>query len=370
MTDERVEGLRLALEEAQVEGLLVQDAANIYYLSGFDGDTGWLLVGKERQFILSDSRFTLQMKQQAPDFEPVDTTGGAWKAIARTAKEAGLLPLGVEREKLTLAQYDALRKHLRKRDLKPVSGLVERLRARKTPDEIERIRAAAEIADRALLAALLGFSEEETEAELALKFELACRQSGAEGLSFPPIIAFGANAALPHYSPGKRRPRRGEVILCDVGAQFDHYASDMTRTYSWGAPEAEMAKIYRLVYEAQAKALEVIKPGVGWKVVDRAARDYIERAGYGEFFRHGLGHPVGLDVHDCAPPPVDEKQGFLLEEGMVMTVEPGIYLEGKGGVRLEQLVVVTADGCEILSRTPQPPELTPLEDVLSDLHIG
>jgi len=361
----RLELVRGEMAKVGVKGLLVNDWASIFYLSGFDGDTGWLLIGSDSQFILSDSRFTVQAREQAEGFEYVDTTSKAWDTIALTARESGLLPLGLEPRKTTLAEQNWLRHKLRRKDLKPAEGLAELGRAIKDDEEIALIRKAAKLADEALTKILKASLEGLTEAQLAALFEYEVRMAGADRTAFPSIIAAGANAAKPHANCEARVPQQGEVLLCDLGASFHHYASDTTRTYSMGRPKGRMGDVYAAVWEAQRSAVETVGPDVPWRQVDAAARDVLRRTSWNEYFRHGIGHLVGIDVHDPSPKRRSDDTELILAPGMVITVEPGVYLEGEGGVRIEDLVLVTDSGCEVLTAGPNPEHLTSIEEVLA-----
>lgn len=362
---DRLALVRSEMAKAGVKGLLVSDWASIFYLSGFDGDTGWLLIGPDSQFILSDSRFTVQASEQAEGFEYVDTTSKVWDILAMTAKESGLLPLGIDPRKTTLAEQGWLRHKLRKKDLKPAEGLAELGRGIKDADELALIRKAAKLTDEALLKILKASLEGLTEAQLAALFEYEVRMAGADKTAFPSIIAGGANAAKPHANCEACVPRRGEVLLFDLGASFHHYASDTTRTYSVGKPRGRMIDVYAAVWEAQRAAVEAVGPDVPWKQVDAAARDILRRTGWNDYFRHGIGHSVGIGVHDPSPRRRSDDTELILAPGMVMTVEPGVYLEGEGGVRIEDLVLVTDSGCEVLTAGPNPERLTSIEEVLA-----
>ena len=344
----RAERLSELVSARELDQLFVSDLTNVRYLTGFSGTNGACLAGPELHVFFTDFRYTERAEREV---------GGEWE---RPDAERELLPqvaarmkgrVGFEDGKLSVRQLGKLRDALGEGvELLPAGDLVEELRARKDPEEIERIAAAAELADDVYRWALERGLAGTEEREIARSCEARIRELGAEP-SFPPIVAGAANGALPHAEPEDRKIGTGELVVFDMGAQLDGYCSDCTRTYATGDPGDEEREVYELVREAQAAALEAVRPGTAAKEVDSVPRKLIESAGHGERFGHGTGHGVGMEVHEA--PRVATSSEDELAEGNVVTIEPGVYLPGKFGVRIEDLVVVTADGHRNLSGLPK-----------------
>ncbi len=344
----RGERLGKLVGERELEMLFVSDLTNVRYLTGFTGTNGACLVGPELRVFFTDFRYTERAAEEV---------GAEWE---RPQGERDLLPqiakrmhgrVGFEDAKLSVRQLKRLRETVTDEvELVPAGDLVEELRAVKEPEEIERIAAAAELADGVYRWALERGLAGKAEREVARGCEARIRELGAEP-SFPPIVAAGANGALPHAEPGEREIGRGELVVFDMGALFDGYCSDCTRTFATGEPGDEAREVYELVREAQAAALEAVKPGISGKEVDAVPRELIAAAGHGERFSHGTGRGVGLEVHEG--PRLGVSSEDELREGNVVTVEPGVYLPGRFGVRIEDLIVVTADGHNNLSGLPK-----------------
>jgi Xaa-Pro aminopeptidase len=356
--EHRLARLRAALAAAGLPALLVSAPANRRYLSGFTGSYGALLVAPQAALLLTDGRYTIQAARQAPAFalRQVVNPGRPLPAVlAEAAAELGLAGLAFEAAHTTVADHERLARALGDAvALVPSEGLVEGLRERKDADEIATLRRAAAITDAALAAVLPRLRPEQSEREAAWMLEVALREGGAESPSFPIIVAAGPNAALPHHRPGDDALGVGRPIVIDMGARLDGYHADLTRTVALGAPDARLREVYAIVHAAQRRAIAGLRPGLRADEADALARDHIAAAGFGDNFGHGLGHGVGLDIHEGpglrrAPP---GGQGAPLEAGMVTSVEPGIYIEGWGGVRIEDLAVITAAGCELISHAP------------------
>lgn len=346
----RLERLRRRMAEEQVDGLLVGSPANRRYLSGFTGSSGWLLITADRAELWTDFRYLEQAAAQAPAFEIVRHEADVYRHLGRRVGELGLGRLGFERDHLSYRQWERLRGGLpEKVELVPVAGWIEELRRVKDAGEIAAIRQAARIADEALLEVLADLRPGRTEREVALQLEFAMRRRGAEGVAFDFIVASGPRSALPHGTASDRVIQEGDLLTVDYGAVYGGYASDCTRTVVVGRAGERQREIYDIVLEAQRRALAAVRPGATGAEVDRAAREVIESAGYGEHFGHATGHGVGLEVHE-GPRLAATGGDDVLAPGMVVTVEPGIYLPGWGGVRIEDLVVVTESGGEILTR--------------------
>ena len=347
LVSERVDRLRERLEEP----LLVSDAANVFYLSGLESSNAALLVEPERVRVFTDFRYA----EAARAIDGVEFVE-AKRDLFQTLSEILDGTIGFEATSLTFERHARL--HAGGIDLVPRYGLVEELRAVKDEDELDSIRRAGAIVNIAFERfADQGDIVGHTERELAWRFEQFLHEANADGVSFPVHVASGPNAALPHANPGERRVEEGETVIVDAGCVVDGYCSDCTRTFASGPLPDELQRAYDVCLDAQLAGLEAIRPGASGPGVDSAARDRIEAAGFGEAFGHGLGHGVGILVHE--DPRLAQESRSTLESGNVVTVEPGIYLPGKGGIRIEDLVVVTDDGPEVL--TPFPKELRTLD---------
>jgi Xaa-Pro aminopeptidase len=353
---DRARRVREALTEAGCTALLVTNITNIRYLTGFTGSAGMLLVTPDGLVLVTDGRYRDQAAAQIRD-AGVD----ADVSIGRTADEqrdhlvALVRPLGglgLEANHVTWAQERRLAgEWFGGVELIPTEGLVESLRQRKDDGEIARLSAAAAMADAALAAVRHRLGEGATEAEIALELEWQMRRLGADGPSFETIVASGPNAAMPHHRAGSRRIHEGDPVVIDFGALVDGYHSDMTRTIVVGQPTSTLARMYDVVADAQEAGVSAVRAGVGAREVDDACRSVIRSAGWEDAFLHGTGHGVGLDIHE--PPRVSASADATLADGHVVTVEPGVYLPEHGGVRIEDTVVVTPDGCRTLTRAPK-----------------
>jgi Xaa-Pro aminopeptidase len=348
MSAERAERLVALLPEAHVDVMLVTDLVNVRYLTGYTGSNGLALIGPQTRTFITDFRYVEQAAEEVdPTFERVRAPLDLLDSVAE-ALPARQLRLGFEDTHVSVRSRDRLRELLEERiELVGAGGLVERLRAVKDSDEIERIRAAAALADasfrRLIDAGLVGH----TERDLALALEQDMRGHGAKRPSFDAIVAGGPHGALPHAQPREAPIERGQLVVIDWGAELDGYCSDCTRTVATGEPGGEARRIYDLVLEAQLAGLQAVKAGANGRDVDGVARGLIDRAGQAEHFGHGLGHGVGLAVHEG--PRLSQRSEDDLVAGNIVTVEPGIYLPGQFGVRIEDLVAVTADGCDIVT---------------------
>ncbi|MBI5562595.1 MAG: aminopeptidase P family protein [Deltaproteobacteria bacterium] len=341
----------LVREEAArrgVDGFLVTDIRNIRYLSGFTGGSAYMLVTAGRDWFLTDSRYGEQARDEVRAAS-LRIYKKPLEAIAALVSELRLKVVGFESNNLTVDAHGRLRKVLSGVRLKPVSGFINGIRARKDRFEIEQLRASARLLSLCYETTERMLRPGVVESEVAFEAEAAARDAGAEGLAFDTIMASGWRGALPHGKASDKRVRKGELVVADMGVVFNGYNSDCTRTYCVGRAGAREREVYQVVLDAQRRAIETIRPGVPCSEVDRAARDYIAEAGYGGYFGHGTGHGVGLDIHE--QPVVGPASKDALAEGMVITVEPGIYIPGWGGVRIEDMALVTKDGFEILTGT-------------------
>jgi Xaa-Pro aminopeptidase len=356
--EQRIEKIRAALTEKELDALLVLVEENRIYLSGFTGEdtqcdesAGALLITPDRLVLTTDSRFVEHAQTEAPLYEIVCYKKGLAKELPALAKQLEIRNLGFESIRTTVLQLNQWKKELDGTDsqleLIPTEDLVEKLRIIKTDDEIEKTRQALTLAESVFTCVIATAEPGLRERELAWNMEKGMREAGAQELSFPTIVASGPNSALPHAVPGERHIRAGEPLLVDWGARLNGYCSDTTRTVFVGQPDEKFLEVYHTVREAHQKAITAIQAGMHVREVDSIARDYIDKQGFQGKFGHGLGHGTGLAVHE--QPRLSPLADAVLEEGMLCTVEPGIYLPGWGGVRIENQVVVRKDGAESLN---------------------
>lgn len=342
----RVERLREAIAERELDRLLVGNLVNVRYLSGFTGTNGVLLIGPDQALLLTDFRYLTQAAEQAPGFEIID--GGSKPRETLAARIADSARIGFDDADMRVQAHAAWREALPGSvEMVPSAGLVEGLRAVKEPSEIEAVAAAAEIADSIYATLAEEGLKGRTERDVAWRIEVLARERGASGLSFPPIVAAGPHGALPHAEPRDEPIGGGLLVVLDLGVVVGGYCSDATRTFATGELAAGERAVYDLVLEAQLAGLAAIAPGASCSAVDAAAREVIAAAGHGERFGHSLGHGVGLEVHER--PTLSSRSEGELVSGNIVTVEPGVYVEGEFGVRIEDLVVVQDGAPRILS---------------------
>ena len=343
------EKLRIVMRQHEIQAFWVSNPANVRYLSDFSSpEDGKVLVTLEDAFLITDDRYTVQAAQETT-LEVKSARAAAVLEFAASVVKGR--PTGFEVDDTTYKQFDALREQL-SAPLRPVEGLVEGLRLFKTPKELELIREAARLTDLALERVLPKVVPGAIERDIALDLEIEMRRAGADERGFGFIVASGERSAMPHGAASSKVIGNNEMVTIDMGSLYQGYHSDMTRTYALGDPGEELTKVHRIVAQAHQAALEKLRARVKAFDVDAAARDLIKNAGYGDFFGHGVGHGVGLNIHEA--PSLSTRSGdLILEAGMVVTIEPGIYLPGKGGVRIEDLVLVTTDGFEFLSHAPR-----------------
>ncbi len=348
----RLKKLRKRLARRRLDGFLVTNSKNIYYLCGFFGDNSWLLVTAERALLITDFRFREQAEETlAPGCEVRVRTGESLSGKAAVlCRELSLKKIGFEGRHLNCESFLRLKKVLRKRELRPVGEPVEELRMIKDPEEIEFLRRAARITSQVLGMVLRGVTPELTEFDLAGRITIGMLRDGGAP-AFPPIVASGTHSSQPHAVALRHSIGEGSALLIDLGTESENYNSDMTRTFVLKTFPRRFKTIYRAVLSAQKKALQAIRPGVQASLIDGAARGYLEERGYGPYFGHSLGHGVGLEVHER--PLISPRSADILKEGMVFTVEPGVYIPGWGGIRIEDTVLVTGDGYEILTGYPK-----------------
>ncbi|MBI2875666.1 MAG: aminopeptidase P family protein [Candidatus Tectomicrobia bacterium] len=349
MHEKRVAALRDKLGALDVAGLLVTQLDNVRYLSGFTGTAGVVLVTAQEAFFLTDSRYTTQAKAQVAGLFTVLEHRKILERMIELIGSLGIARVGFEAPSLSYAQYRQLQQALSSQELLPCEKVVEELRAVKDEGEVQQIRGAIALVAEALRAVRPRLRPGVEERAVALDFEVCLRRMGAEKIAFDVIVASGARSALPHGVASAKAIQSGDLVVFDCGATFQGYNSDLTRTWMIEKSDPRQEEIYRIVAEAQRKAIEAIKPGVCTHEVDAVARTVIQEAGYGEFFGHGTGHGVGLALHE--EPSLSRDEGPALKEGMVVTVEPGIYLPDWGGVRIEDMVLVTREGHEVLTES-------------------
>ena len=357
---ERLQRLRTALAERDLPAILLTAPASRRYISGFTGSAGALLISAEAALLLTDGRYVVQAAAEAPAFSLCEIRPPARplpKLIAELTAELGIGRLGFEAAAMTVAEYRQLTAALGNAvELVATENIVEELRMVKDSGEIALLRKAVAITDAALAAVLPTLSPAMTEREAAWKIEVALHELGAEGPSFPIIVAAGRNSARPHHTPGDDQLGEGQPIIIDMGARYSGYHADLTRTIVLGQADDMFRAVYAATLAAQQAAIQALRPGLPWSEADVVARRVIGEAGYADGIAHSLGHGVGLVIHEApwlrmtAP---DAPPSPPLQAGMVTSVEPGIYLPAWGGVRIEDLVLITADGCEVLSQSPR-----------------
>ena len=346
----RLQKLRQRLAEKEVDGIIVSQPENRRYLSGFDGSAGYLLITPKNKILATDFRYIEQVKRQAPDYEIFTISSGILDWLPGLAADLGLKRLGFEAGHITYAAYQQLTDILKQSQLKlvPLDGIIESLRAIKEPEEIELISKAAEISDSALEYIENMIHTGISEMELAWEIEKFMREKGSEPIPFDVIAASGPNSALPHAKPSSHIIQTGESVIIDIGARIGGYSSDLSRTIHVGTADDTFNKVYDTVLRAQLMAIAAIKKGMTGGEIDDVARMVIKQAGYGEAFGHALGHGIGLAPHE--QPRLGPTSPDKLAAGMVFTIEPGIYLSGWGGVRIEDVVVLEEGEIEVVSK--------------------
>jgi len=343
---ERLKNIQEVVRSKGLDALLVSKPENRFYLSGFTGSSGFLVISADEAYLVTDFRYVEQAQQQVECFKVIKHETPVFKTINNLLKQLDIANLGFEANHLTFEQYTFLNENL-ECSLIPEKNIVEELRKVKSAEEIEKIKKAVEISEKAFESILAKIKPGVTEKELALELEFSMKKMGAESLSFDIIVASGKRSSLPHGRAADKKIEEGDLITFDFGCKHAGYCSDMTRTVVLGKPSKEQENIYYTVLSAQQKALQYIKPGMKAAEIDSIAREVITSAGYGDYFGHGLGHGVGLEVHEA--PRLSKEGDETLQPGMVVTIEPGIYIPDFGGVRIEDLVVITENGCNNLN---------------------
>lgn len=347
----RYDKLQTLLETKRLDAILVSDGYNMRYFSGFTGATGYLLITKNSKTLFTDSRYTIAATTQAPDYTivEVDAARDYCKVLNQVLAAEHIAALGFEANQVRYSTYETLKECLIAKELVPLSGELADLRRIKTAEEIDLHRQAEHIGDIAFEEILKDIKPGVTELEIAAKLEYIMKVNGADKLSFESIVASGVNSAKPHAEPGHKKIELGDFVTMDFGCVYNGYCSDMTRTIVVGKASEKQKEIYNTVWKAQLAVLDMLKPGLPGKAYDKVAREIIYGAGYEGYFGHGLGHSVGLEIHEN--PRFSMIEEDIIEAGMIMTVEPGIYLPDFGGVRIEDMVVMTEDGYENLAHS-------------------
>ncbi|HHX12832.1 MAG TPA: aminopeptidase P family protein [Clostridiales bacterium] len=333
------------LQKNDLDAVLISNGKNMYYVSGFAGETGYVYISSKRHAVITDFRYTIQAEIEAQGYEIITIgNGGYEEAINDILKEDGINRLGFESEDMLFATYNKLKDKLDVAEFLPLADDITKLRRIKTPKELEYIKKAEAIGDTVFTEILNFIKPGMTELEIAARIEYLLKVNGGTTTSFPAIVASGVNSSMPHAVPSHKKVEMGDFLTMDFGCVYNGYCSDMTRTIVIGKASDKQKEVYNTVLKAQMAVLDVIKAGFKGKELDKIARDIIYGAGYEGCFGHGLGHSVGLAIHEGPRLSLSEEDVILA--GMTETIEPGIYIKDFGGVRIEDLVVVTETGCE------------------------
>ncbi|HOM03076.1 MAG TPA: aminopeptidase P family protein [Acetivibrio sp.] len=346
-TGKRLDNLRLKLKEKGIDAAIIAKSANYFYLSGFTGSFAYLIITQKDAVLVTDFRYKEQARIQAPLFEVMEYSDSIYSFLNDILKSKGIEILGFEEDYTSYKKFKEFEEKFSVKELKPLGGMVEVLRMKKDQTEIDIIKRAVKIADDAL-SHVLGFIKPGVkEIEIAAELEYFMKKQGAKGTSFDTIVASGERSALPHGVATEKVIELGDAVTMDFGAIFEGYCSDMTRTVFVGRPKEELVKIYNIVLTAQKTALEGAVKGLEGKKIDAIARDIIYKEGFGFNFGHGLGHGVGIEIHE--DPRLSPSGDIIMDDGMVVTVEPGIYVKGLGGVRIEDMIVINGNSPEVLT---------------------
>ncbi len=350
MLKDRISSAREYLGRDDVEAIIFVNLANIRYLAGFSGSDGIIVLDATQGWFLTDSRYVTQASAEVSSFTVIEYRAKI-DGLVNLLKEQGYRKIGFESEHVTVAFYQDLADSLPDVKLHPIGSDLEMLRIIKDEQEIELLAKSAALASKALLDIIELIKPGTSEHDLSLALEIAMKRGGAEDKSFDFIVASGFRGALPHGRASDKLIAAGELVTLDFGALYQGYHSDETVTVAVGSLSVKQREIYQIVKDAQDLALQAIRPGISFKELDTIARGYIDKMGYGRYFGHGLGHGVGLEVHE--KPVVSSRGDGVVGVGMVFTIEPGIYIPDWGGVRIEDTVVATADGCRLLTQVPK-----------------
>lgn len=349
MKAKRINRLWSTLKNKNIDATFINDPSDTFYFTGFTGSESALLLTRKEKLLMIDSRYSTQARGECRGVRIIETDCKIKEAI-NCIKKLGVRGLGYEPDKLTINQYRELEKTSMIR-LESIQGIFKKLRSIKDPGELNILKKTATISSKGFLGVLGSIKPGVTEREIALLLEFQIKKNGADATPFPFIVASGKRGALPHGLASRKKIRKGELVTIDFGATYRGYCSDESCTVIVGKPTEKQKMIYKAVKNAHDEAVEKVRPGIKAHEIDSAARRIVEEAGLGKYFRHGTGHGVGLCVHEG--PRIAPKQEDEIEEGMVFTIEPGVYIPGWGGARIEDMVRVTRQGCEILSSVPK-----------------
>lgn len=348
--NKRIENLRRLMVKENLDGILLISDVNRNYMSGFTGNESYSIITANKAIFITDSRYTEQAKIETKDYEVIEYKGAFVDFLSDLVKNLNIKKLGFEDNIISYSTYNTYKNKLVSA-LIPIGNMIEEIRIIKDEVEIQCIRDAAEIADKAFTHMLSFIKLGMTEREVGLELEFFMKRNGATDLSFPSIVASGVRSSLPHGEATEKTIKNGEFLTLDFGCIYKDYCSDMTRTIVIGDPDDKMIDIYNVVLTAQKTALSYIKPGITGIDLDSVARNIIKESGYGDYFGHGLGHGVGREIHEA--PYISFKGKHTLKKGMIITDEPGVYIPGFGGVRIEDLICVTDNGYEVISKSPK-----------------
>ena len=340
----RLRNLRREMEKEEIEAVFIDKKEDVTYLSGFLGDDTFLFITNEHSYIVTDFRYVEQAKKEAIGYEIVKNEKDIWNKIDKKIKR-----IGIQDENITYARYRKYKNKLENVEFCSIESILKKLRIKKTKKELANIKVAVEIADKAFTHILKYIKAGVRERDVALELEYFMKKNKASGVSFETIVASGARSSMPHGVASDKIIEYGDTVTLDYGALYNNYCSDMTRTVFVGEPNREVLDIYDIVKKAQLEGIKEAKKGMFVSEVDKISRDIIIDGGYGDYFGHALGHGVGMEVHE--EPRVSSRSDVRLEDGMVITIEPGIYVPGLGGVRIEDMIVIKDDQPEILTKS-------------------
>ena len=348
--ESRTKKLISYISKNQLDAMYISAYENYRYFSDFTGSNCHLIITRDKKFLITDGRYYTQAKEQAPDWKLVEQKGASEESVGELITELGISKIGYEGTKLTDYQVRSLKKSAAGAEWIPCDDFGQTQRMIKDDEEIKKIERAVEIADKALERLCAVIHAGMTEKQVATELEYFMAKEGSEKPAFETISASGERGAMPHGAPSERKISQNDMLTLDFGACYGGYMSDITRTLWFGNPCAELQKIWHAVYDAQQTAIKAVKPGITAGMLDDIHRKVLEKHGYGEYIMHSLGHGVGLEIHE--QPRVSPRSETVLECGMVITIEPGIYVPGLGGVRTEDMVVVTQEGARVLTGSP------------------
>lgn len=351
MTDQRINNAFTLLKKNRIDCLLVTELNHVRYLTGYSGSSGMVLLSPPKSYFITDFRYKVQAQKEVKNSAVIIAEQALTSELPKIPTLNRRLRIGLESEFVTLKLHDTLKDLLPKAVFKPTEKLVESLSITKEPDELKKIKKAVKISEKAFNETLPLIKPGVTEKDIALELDYRMRSLGADAPAFDIIVASGQRSSMPHGIASEKKMKKGDLVTMDFGCFFQGYASDITRTMVLGKASEKQKKIYNVVLQAQVAACKAVKPGLACSRLDRVARDIIMKAGYGDYFGHGLGHGVGLIVHDG--PQVNSRSTETLLTNMVVTIEPGIYIPSWGGVRIEDDVLVTQSGGQILSKLPK-----------------